>query len=151
VPAGATVRTLPLLPPADVPTGEDPGGYAQACASDDVRALGWGAEGLVVTVRGLVWRVAPDGAVTRLVAGEPWRGSFPAGQGITEDGAVVTLPSPEGLWVYQGSAWRRLAPEALRDRLALLRDAAPSADGRTILLRFEDNRLGVVQRAAPRR
>lgn len=151
VPAGAAVRTLPLLPPEDVPTGEDPGGYAQACTSDDVRALGWGAEGLVVTVRGLVWRVAPDGAVTRLAAGESWRGSFPAGQGITEDGAVVTLPSPEGLWIYQGTSWRRLAPEPLRDRLALLRDAAPSADGRTILLRFEDDRLAVVQRAAPRR
>lgn len=151
VPAGAAARTLPLLPPEDVPTGENPGAYAQACTSDDVRALGWGAEGLVVTVRGLVWRVAPDGAVTRLAAGDAWRGSFPAGQGITEDGAVVTLPAPEGLWIYQGTAWRRLAPEALRDRLALLRDASPSADGRTILLRFEDNRLAVVQRAATRR
>lgn len=151
VPAGATARTLPLLPPEDVPVADDPGAYAQACTSDDVRALGWGAEGLVVTVRGLVWRIAPDGAVTRLAAGEAWRGNFPAGQGITEDGAVVTLPAPEGLWIYQGTAWRRLAPEALRERLAILRDAAPSADGRAILLRFEDNRLAVVQRAAPRR
>ncbi|MFO0626497.1 MAG: HAD-IIIA family hydrolase [Polyangiales bacterium] len=142
VPAGSTVRTLPLLPPEDVPLGENPGTYAQACAGDDVRALGWGADGLVVTVRGLVWRIAPDGGVTRLVAGEPWRGRFPAGQAITEDGAVVTLPAPEGIWLYQGTAWRRLAPEALRDRLPLLRDVAPSADGRTLVLRFEDNHLG---------
>lgn len=151
VPAGSVVRTLPMLPPEDVPPGEDPRGYAQAYSSDDLRALGWGAEGLVLIVRGLVWRVAADGAVTRLAAGETWRGRFPAGQGITEDGAVVTLPSPEGVWIYQGTSWRRLAPEPLRDRLALLRDVAPSADGRTLVLRFEDNRLGVVQRAAARR
>ena len=124
--------------------------YAQAYVGDDARVLGWGPQGLLVAVRGLVWRVAPDGAVTRMEAGARWAGSYPAGQSVTEDGAVVALAAPEGVWIYQGVAWHRLAPEALRARMPLLRDVAPSADGRSFALRFADNHVAVIQRPARR-
>lgn len=150
VPAGATAYAMDFAPPADVPLDDPTVSYAQAYAGDDAHALGWGPEGLVIAVRGTVWRVSASGA-TRLRAGVAWGGTYPAGQSITEDGAVTTLPAPEGLWFYEARAWHRLAPDELRARMALCRDASPSADGRTILLRFEDGRLAVVQRPAPPR
>lgn len=150
VPEGAVAHPLPFIPPVDVPIDPEPTRYAQAYVADDAHLLGWGPEGAVVAIRGLIWRVGASGA-TQLRAGTRWTGSYPAGQSITEDGAVVTLPAPEGVWIYEDRAWRRLDPEALRDRMALCRDANPSADGRSIVLRFEDNRLAVVTRPAPSR
>ncbi|MEZ4390536.1 MAG: hypothetical protein R3A48_05525 [Polyangiales bacterium] len=150
IPAGASASAMDFAPPADVPLEGDSANYAQAYAGDDAHVLAWGPEGVVLAVRGTVWRVGPSGA-TRLRAGAAWGGTYPAGQSITEDGSVVTLPTPEGLWIYESRAWHRLAPEALRPRMPLCRDANPSADGRAILLRFEDGRLAVVQRPAPSR
>lgn len=136
-------RIIPLLPPADL--GADPS-VSRPYVGADAQVMGWGAEGLVLSVRGRVWRVPPAGDAVPLAAGERWTGSFPEGQAITEDGRVAALAAPEGVWVHEGASWRRLLPDALRERAGEVRDLNPSADGLAILARLADNGLAVIER-----
>lgn len=151
LPPGAETRRIPMLPPGDVPDPDSGIAYATAYASPDARALGWGPEGLVIALRGRVWRVPPTGDGVALNAAERWGGTFPDGQSFTEDGRVAALPAPEGIWVHEGAAWHRLVPDALREQLALVREVSPSADGRTLLARLSDHRLAVIERQRPTR
>ncbi len=132
LPAGAEATTIPWLPSRAM---------AQRCLQDvsamqglapsAAHALGWGRDGLVVAVHGVVHRVAPAG-VTRLALNESPGAGFAAGAAVSPNGAAMAMPGLSGVWVRERNAWRRWSPASLTGRFATLTDLTPTNDARAL-------------------
>ncbi len=146
LPPGARLHALDELPGpgTTVRCLRDPGAV-QALPVGAVVPLGWGPRGLLLARRGRLWRVAGAGEATPVwttdALGAPW----PAGSAVNEAGTVLTLATPDGLWVRERTGWRRLGVEALAGRTGQLDAMTVSNDGRT-LVGMLGTRVMVVQR-----
>lgn len=133
LPAGATKTALPVLPSF---------AFSQSCVQNPSlvkglsasrgRVLGYGRDGLVVAVHGLLYRVAAGG-VARVALGDALGAGFAAGSAVSEGGAALVVAGRSGLWVRERSAWRRWAPASLAGRFAQMTDFSVSNDARTLV------------------
>ncbi|MBI5515195.1 MAG: hypothetical protein HY909_15570 [Deltaproteobacteria bacterium] len=118
-------------------------------AEASLRVLGLGADGLLVAWRGLLYRARPNEEPRLLGPGEALGGPYPAGGGVSENGACAVLSTPEGVWLRERGGWRLLAPPELAGRYGQLTDLTVSDDGRAVV-GLLGTQLWVLRRA-PRR
>jgi hypothetical protein len=136
LPPGATTARITDLPSPD---------HAARCLQNDaliepvlrttdLRAIGFGREGLVVAYRGRLHRIAPDAThAVALGPGDPLGGPFPPGSAASESGEHAVVASAEGLFVRDAAGrWRLWSAPQLVGRYRQLTDLTISNDGNTI-------------------
>jgi len=146
LPPGARLHALDELPgPNTTQRCLRDRAAVQALAVGALLPLGWGARGLLLARRGRLWRVEGTAAASPVwttdALGAPW----PGGSAVSENGAVLTLTTPDAWWVRERAGWRRLGLDALSGRTGQLDAATVSNDGRT-LAALLGTRVMVVQR-----
>lgn len=137
LPPGAITVRLTDLPSADHAARclQNDGAVEPVLRSVDVRALGFGREGLLVLYQGRLFRVVPGaGLATPLGVGAPLGGPFPAGSSVSESGEYAVVASTEGLFVRDPAGrWRLWSAPALVGRYRQLTDLTIANDGRTVV------------------
>jgi hypothetical protein len=102
--------------------------------SVDLRALGFGREGLVIAHRGRLARIAPGAReAISLGPGDRLGGGFAPGSAVSQSGQFAVLTSSQGLFVRDaGGRWRLWSAPPLAGRYRQLTDLTISDDGRTV-------------------
>jgi hypothetical protein len=114
----------------------------------DVRALGWGNEGVVLAWRGRLMRASGEGAPFVAVGAAPLGGGFTVGSAVSADGRLAALQGADAVYVRDASGrWKGWRPPTLSGRTRQLGDLTISGDGRVVAGRV-GTQLWVIERVA---
>lgn len=117
----------------------------------ELRAIGWGNEGLVVAWRGRLMRATGEGAPFVAVGSGAVGTGFAAGSAVSADGRIVALQGADAVFVRDAAGhWKGWRPPTLSGRTRQLVDVTTSSDGRVIGARV-GTQLWLIERilAAP--
>ncbi|MBL8680801.1 MAG: hypothetical protein JNK05_16600 [Myxococcales bacterium] len=115
---------------------------------NELRAIGWGTDGLLLSYRGRILRGLTAARATFAPLGRAAPGAgFAAGQGaVSADGRVIAVQGADAIYVRDATGrWKGWRPPQLAGRTRQLSDLTVSADGRTIVGRV-GTQLWVIER-----
>lgn len=117
--------------------------------ASELRAVGWGSEGLVLSYRGRLVRANGDGAPFVAVGSAALGSGFGPGSAVSPDGRIAALQGADAVYVRDAAGrWKGWRPPQLSGRTRQLSDLTVSGDGRTIASRV-GTQLWLIERIGP--
>ncbi len=99
-----------------------------------LRALGFSADGLLLSHRGRVLRVARGGATVTSLGGAPLGAPYAPGSSVSPTGSYLAMPGIDGILVRDAAGrWRMWSDPQLVGRYPQMTDLVVSDDGRTVV------------------